>query len=52
MQQRSMTSSYKTISAPSLSAETGEKMMFALYYGQSKIIIDCDPDDFYYPHYD
>ncbi|MFJ5346649.1 hypothetical protein [Pectobacterium parvum] len=29
-----------------------EKMMFALYYGQSKIIIDCDPDDFYYPHYD
>lgn len=29
-----------------------EKMMFALYYGQSKIIIDCDPDDFYYPHCD
>ncbi|MBQ4788030.1 hypothetical protein F9U39_01195 [Pectobacterium versatile] len=29
-----------------------EKMMFALYYGQSKIIIDCDPDDFSYPHYD
>ncbi|MEI7375633.1 hypothetical protein [Dickeya chrysanthemi] len=29
-----------------------EKMMFALYYGQSKLIIDCDEDDFYYPHYD
>lgn len=28
-----------------------EKMVFALYYGQSKICIDCDPDDgdFYYP---
>lgn len=26
-----------------------KKMMFALYYGQSKICIDCDPDDYYYP---
>lgn len=26
-----------------------EKMVFALYYGQSKIIIDCDPDDYRYP---
>lgn len=26
-----------------------EKMVFALYYGQSKICIDCDPDDFSYP---
>lgn len=29
-----------------------EKMMFALYYGQSKICIDCDPDDYSYPGYD
>lgn len=29
-----------------------QKMMFALYYGQSKIIIDCDEGDFYYPHSD
>ncbi|EJF8031387.1 hypothetical protein M9M37_001850 [Escherichia coli] len=26
-----------------------KKMVFALYYGQSKICIDCDPDDYYYP---
>lgn len=29
-----------------------EKMMFALYYGQSKICIDCDPDDYAYPWFD
>ena len=29
-----------------------EKMVFALYYGQSKIVIDCDPDDYSYPGYD
>lgn len=29
-----------------------EKMVFALYYGQSKIVIDCDPDDYNYPHND
>ncbi|MBA7854167.1 hypothetical protein HV318_03785 [Enterobacter sp. RHBSTW-00901] len=29
-----------------------EKMVFALYYGQSKIVIDCDPDDYGYPGYD
>lgn len=29
-----------------------EKMIFALYYGQSKIVIDCDPDDYNYPHND
>lgn len=29
-----------------------EKMVFALYYGQSKICLDCDPDDHYYPGYD
>lgn len=29
-----------------------EKMMFALYYGQSKICIDCDPDDYTYPWFD
>lgn len=29
-----------------------EKMIFALYYGQSKICIDCDPDDYSYPGYD
>lgn len=29
-----------------------EKMVFALYYGQSKICINCDPDDYCYPGYD
>jgi hypothetical protein len=29
-----------------------EKMMFALFYGQSKICIDCDPDDYSYPCHD
>lgn len=28
-----------------------EKMVFALFYGQSKIIIDCDPEDYSYPGY-
>lgn len=28
-----------------------EKMIFALFYGQSKICIDCDPDDYSYPGY-
>lgn len=28
-----------------------EKMVFALYYGQSKIVIDCDPEDYSYPGY-
>lgn len=27
-----------------------EKQMVALYYGSAKLIIDCDADDFYYPH--
>lgn len=29
-----------------------EKMMFALFYGQSKVCIDCDPDDYSYPYRD
>jgi len=29
-----------------------EKMVFAMYYGQSKICIDCDVDDYYYPSND
>ena len=29
-----------------------EKLITALYYGDSKLIIDCDADDFVYPGYD
>ncbi len=28
----------------------GEKQLVALYYGGAKLIIDCDADDFSYPH--
>ncbi|WP_260523989.1 hypothetical protein [Serratia sp. PL7] len=28
-----------------------EKMIFALFYGQSRICIDCDPDDYSYLGY-
>lgn len=29
-----------------------ERMVLALYFGSSRIIIDCDPDDISYPGYD
>lgn len=29
-----------------------EKMVFALYYGLSKVCVDCDPEDYSYPGYD
>lgn len=29
-----------------------DKLVIALYYGEAKLILDCDPDDFSYPGYD
>lgn len=29
-----------------------DKLVIALYYGEAKLILDCDPDNFSYPGYD